>query len=93
MLKNVLTGLKFVLSVGSFFLWTGTKLNYLKESGNLFFIDSSIQFVRKSKEKSHPFKIFSGIAPPAALFEDKSFTMSFKNSSETDLKENLLVIL
>ena len=47
MLKNVLTGLKFVLSVGSFFLCTGTKLNYLKESGNLFFIDSSIQFVRK----------------------------------------------
>ena len=82
------------MSVGPFFLWTGTMLDYFKEPGNfLFFIASLIQFVRKSKEKLHSFKNFSGNSPPAALFEDKSFTISFTNSSETGLKENLLVLL
>ena len=33
------------------------------------------------------FKIFSGISPPAALFENKSFTMSFTNASETSVKK------
>ena len=80
------------MSVGSFFLWTGTMLDNFKESGNLFFIASLIQFVKNCKEKSHSFKIFSGISPTVALFEDKSFTISFTNSSETGLKENLLVI-
>ena len=32
---NILTGLYFVLSVGSFFLWTSTMLDNFKESGNL----------------------------------------------------------
>ena len=69
-------------------------LENFKESGNLLFFKASlIQVVRKRKEKSYSFKIFSGISPPAALFEDKSFTMSFAHSSETGLKENLLVIL
>ena len=69
-------------------------LDNFKESGNfLFFPASLIQFVRKWKEKSHSFKIFCGISSPAALFEDKSFTISFTNSSKTGLKENLLVIL
>ena len=72
----------------------GTMLGNFKESGNLFFfINSLIQFVRKSKEKSHYFKVFSGISPPTALFEDKSFTMSLTNSSETGLRKKLLVIL
>ena len=66
-------------------------LDNFKESRNLLlFIVSLIQFV---KEKSHSFKIFSGISSLAALFEDKSLTMYFTNSSETGLKENLLAIL
>ena len=82
------------MSVASFFLWPGTMLGNSKESGNfLFFIASLMQFVRKPKEKSHSFKIFSGISPPAPLFEDKLFTISFRNPSEIGLKENLLVIL
>ena len=52
-----------------------------------------IQFVRKWKEKSHSFKIFSGNSPPAALFEDKSLIMSFTSSSETGLTENFPVSL
>ena len=50
-------------------------------------MDRHSQFVKKWKEKSYSFKIFSGIFPPAALFEDKSFTISLINSSETSLKE------
>ena len=65
-----------------------------KDPGNLLVsMASKIQFVEKFKEKSYSFKIFSGISPQAALFEDKSFTRSLKNSSETGLKEDLLVIL
>ena len=57
-------------------------LNNFKEPGNyLFFKASLIQFV-KNEEKNHSFKIFSGTSPPAALFEDKLFTISFTNSSE-----------
>ena len=51
-------------------------LDNFKEFGNsFFFIASLIQFAQKWKEKSHSFKIFSGISPPAALFEGKSFTV------------------
>ena len=68
--------------------------DYFKESAIfLSFIASLIQFVRKRKEKSPSFKIFSRISPPAALSEDKSFTIHFADSSKTGLKENLLVIL
>ena len=77
-------------------------LGNFKESGKfLSFIASLIQCIKKNEKKkknengkkNHSFKIFSGISPPAALFKDKSFTISFKNYSETGLKENLLVIL
>ena len=45
---NILTGLSFVLSVGSFFFWTDTMLDNFKESEKfLFFIASLIQLVRK----------------------------------------------
>ena len=69
-------------------------LDNFEESGNLlFFIASLTQFVRKCKKESHSFNVFRGHSPPATLFEEKSFTMSLTNSSETDLKENLLVIV
>ena len=47
----------------------------------------------KMERKITLFQDFRGISPPAALFKDKSFKLSFKNYSETGLKENLLVIL
>ena len=60
---NILTGLKFDFSVEFFILWTGTMFDNSKESGQfLFFIASLMQFVRKEKEKSHSFKMFSGIS-------------------------------
>ena len=67
------------MSVGSFFLWAGTILDNFKESGNLLFSKVSlIHFLRKGKEKSHFFKIFTEISPPAGLFEDKPFTACYK---------------
>ena len=45
---NILTGLHFVLSFGSFFFWTGATLDNFKKPGILlFFIASLIQYVRK----------------------------------------------
>ena len=45
---NILKDLQFVLSLGSFFLWTGTMLDNFKEFGNsFFFIASLIQFAQK----------------------------------------------
>ena len=91
---KIIYWLVYNLSVGSFFFWAGTMLNNFKVFGNLLlFIALSIKFVRKWKEKLHSFRIFSGISPPAALFEDKSCTMFFTNSLETGSKENLLVIV
>ena len=39
---NLLTGLLFVLSVVSFFLWAGTMLVNFKESGNLLLFIASL---------------------------------------------------
>ena len=90
---NILTGLSFVLSVGFFFLWTGTMSDKFKESGNFPFFLFFNTVCKKMKGKITFFQDFQWEFSPAALFEDKSLIMSFTSSSETGLTENFPVSL
>ena len=75
---KILTGLKLHLSVRSFFLWTGTIFDSLRESGNLpDKIASLTQEVKYSKVNPLSFKILIGISPAVALFEGKPSITSF----------------
>ena len=75
---KILTGLKSNLSVRSFFLWTGTKFDSLRESGNLLDkIASLMKEVQYSKVNPLSFKILIAISPAVALFEGNPSITSF----------------
>ena len=78
---KTLTGLKFVLSVGSSFLNTGTISESFRVSGKLFSLKALlIHFVSSLKQNSEFFNMSTGIA----LSEGRFFTIFFTVFSETD---------
>ena len=80
-----LTGLKFVLLVGSSFLNTGTISESFRVSGNLFSSKALlINFVSSLKQNSEFFNMSTGISPAVALSEGRFFTTFFTVSSETE---------
>ena len=91
---KILTGLKSNLSVRSFFLWTGTIFDSLRESGNLpDKIASLTQEVKYSKVNPLSFKILIGISPAVALFEGNPSITSFTVWTLTGWKENFAWLL
>ena len=80
-----LTGLKFVLSVGSSFFSTGTISKSFKVSGNLFSLKALlIHFDSSLKQNSEFLNMSTGISPAVALSEGEVFTTFFTVFSETD---------
>ena len=89
-----LTGLKFVLLVGSSFLNAGTLSESFRVSGNLFSVKALlIHFVNSLKQNSEFFNMSTGISPAVALSEGRFFTTFFTVSSERNWKESFLFVL
>ena len=80
-----LTGLKFILSVGSSFLNTGTISESFRISGKLFSLKALlIHFVSSLKENSEFFSMSTGISLAVTLSEAQLFITFFKVSAEAD---------
>ena len=91
---KTLTGLKFVLLVGSSLLKTSTISESFRVSGNLFSLKGLlIHFVSSLKQNSEFFNMSTGISPVVALSKGRFFTTFFTVSSKTDWKKNFLFIL
>ena len=89
-----LTGLKFVLLVGSSFLNAGTLSESFRVSGNLFSVKALlIHFVNSLKQNSEFFNMSTGISPAVALSKGRFFKTFFTVSSKTDWKKSFLFIL
>ena len=81
-----LTGLKFILSVGSSFLNTSTIMESFRVSGNLFPLKALlIYFVSSLKQNSKFFNMSTGISPTVALSErrfSRHFLQYFQKQTE-----------
>ena len=91
---NYLLAYSYIYQSGSFFLWTGTTFDSLRESGNLpYEIASSAQEVKYSNINPLSCKILKGSSPAVALFQGNPSIASFTVWTLTGWKEKLAWLL